>query len=193
MLQDHNKKQVEGSPFCLGNSLPCVKSYLRHLCPPSHARLTAFQGSLGDPRSNHVCTKVGFLPNQIGNTPTSGTNAPPFLWTSTLDCILYTSKLMTPPSRPLPPSKHSRSFLPSTASTFYTTKVTNGQFADNTFEKACHDSHQWLTFCGVNAHFQNGTAEHAIRGLFKSARKQLLHTCACWPAAIHFVLWLYAL
>jgi hypothetical protein len=45
----------------------------------------------------------------------------------------------------------------------------------------------------VNAHFQNGIAERAIRDLSESARKQLLHARACWPAAMHFALWPYAL
>mgnify|MGYP006201056313 CR=1 FL=1 len=39
----------------------------------------------------------------------------------------------------------------------------------------CEMSQQRLTFCGVNAHFQNGIAEKAIRDLSESARKQLLH------------------
>ncbi len=45
----------------------------------------------------------------------------------------------------------------------------------------------------MNAHFQNGIAERAIRDLSESARKQLLHVCACWPAVVHFALWPYAL
>jgi hypothetical protein len=45
----------------------------------------------------------------------------------------------------------------------------------------------------VNAHFQNGIAERAIRDLSESARKQLLHARACWPAAVHLSLWPYAL
>jgi len=48
-------------------------------------------------------------------------------------------------------------------------------------------------FCGVNAHFQNGIAERSIRDLSESARKQLLHARARWPAAVHFALWPYAL
>jgi hypothetical protein len=69
----------------------------------------------------------------------------------------------------------------------------NGQFADNAWKQSCKASRQRLTFCGVNAHFQNGIAEHAIRDLLESAHKQLLHACACWPAAVHFALWPYAL
>jgi hypothetical protein len=69
----------------------------------------------------------------------------------------------------------------------------NGQFADNAWKQSCEASHQRLTFCGVNAHFQNGIAEHTIWDLLDSARKQLLHACACWPAAVHFALWPYAL
>jgi hypothetical protein len=51
----------------------------------------------------------------------------------------------------------------------------NGHFCDNTFQQACHDARQQLTFCGVNAHFQNSIAERAIRDLLESAHKQLLH------------------
>ncbi len=54
-------------------------------------------------------------------------------------------------------------------------------------------SRQRLTFCRVNAHFQNEIAERAIRDLLESARKQLLHARAHWPAAVHFALWPYAL
>ena len=45
----------------------------------------------------------------------------------------------------------------------------------------------------MNAHFQNGIAEHAICDLSESARKQLLHASARWPAAVHLALWPYAL
>ena len=37
----------------------------------------------------------------------------------------------------------------------------NGRFADNAFKQSCEQSRQQLTFCGVNAHFQNGIAECA--------------------------------
>jgi hypothetical protein len=69
----------------------------------------------------------------------------------------------------------------------------NGRFADNAFKNSCSAKGQQLTFCGVNAHFQNGIAEKAIRDLQESARKQLLHARQQWPAAIHLALWPYAL
>jgi hypothetical protein len=69
----------------------------------------------------------------------------------------------------------------------------NGQFHDNAFQQACHDAQQKLTFCGINAHFQNGIAKQAICNLSESMHKQLLHARACWPKAVHFVLWPYAL
>jgi hypothetical protein len=50
----------------------------------------------------------------------------------------------------------------------------NGKFADNAFKNSCKQLRQRLTFCGVNAHFQNGIAEHAICYLSETARKQLL-------------------
>ena len=69
----------------------------------------------------------------------------------------------------------------------------NGRFYDNAFRASCEQGGQRLTFCGVNAHFQNGRAEKAIRDLSESARKQLLHAQARWPSAIHLSLWPYAL
>lgn len=35
----------------------------------------------------------------------------------------------------------------------------NGRFADNQLRKAVIERRQTLSFCGVNAHFQNGMAE----------------------------------
>ena len=32
----------------------------------------------------------------------------------------------------------------------------NGHFCDNAFQAECKQGGQRLTFCGVNAHFQNG-------------------------------------
>ncbi|KAL3827268.1 hypothetical protein ACHAXA_004743 [Cyclostephanos tholiformis] len=69
----------------------------------------------------------------------------------------------------------------------------NGRFADTAFKQSCEQNGQRLTFCGVNAHFQNGIAERAIRDLSESARKQLLHARHRWPAAVHVALWPYAL
>ncbi len=69
----------------------------------------------------------------------------------------------------------------------------NGQFADNAFKNSCSAKGQRLTFCGVDAHFQSGIAEKAIRDLQESARKQLLHARQRWPATIHLALWPYAL
>jgi hypothetical protein len=41
----------------------------------------------------------------------------------------------------------------------------SGQFADNAFKNSCSVKGQRLTFCGVNAHFQNSIAEKAIMDL----------------------------
>jgi hypothetical protein len=69
----------------------------------------------------------------------------------------------------------------------------NGRFQDNAFKQARHEARQQLTFCGVNAHFQNGIPERSIRDLSESAHKQQLHTRSCWPQAVHFALRPYAL
>jgi hypothetical protein len=69
----------------------------------------------------------------------------------------------------------------------------NGRFANSMFREACKSQRQKFTFYGVNAHFQNGIAERAIRDLSESAQKQLLHACQRWPQAISTALWPYAL
>jgi hypothetical protein len=69
----------------------------------------------------------------------------------------------------------------------------NGQFSGNAFKQAFHNQCQQLTFCGINAHFQNGIAKQAIWDICESARKQLLHAWAQWPQAVHFALWPYSL
>jgi hypothetical protein len=69
----------------------------------------------------------------------------------------------------------------------------NGIFADNKFRKAVNTSKQTLSFCGVNAHFQNGLAERRIRELQGSARTMLIHANRRWSSAIDAHLWPYAI
>ena len=71
----------------------------------------------------------------------------------------------------------------------------NGVFADKTFKAACHAAHQTSTFCGVNAHHQNGKAEKKkrIRDLRDSARSMLLLAQHNWPAAITANIWGFAM
>ena len=51
----------------------------------------------------------------------------------------------------------------------------NGRFQDKAFRNAIDEKRQQLTFCGVNAHFQNGIVEKRIRDLQDNARTMLLH------------------
>jgi hypothetical protein len=69
----------------------------------------------------------------------------------------------------------------------------NGRFADNLFLSAVKEMGQTISFCGVNAHFQNGIAEKRIRDLQESARTQIIFAKHRWPAAIEVALWPYAL
>ncbi|WP_317203594.1 hypothetical protein, partial [Janthinobacterium sp.] len=62
----------------------------------------------------------------------------------------------------------------------------NGRFADNKFRQAVNQVRgQTLSFCGVNAHFQNGVAERRIRELQDHARTMLIHSSKRWPTAIN--------
>jgi hypothetical protein len=69
----------------------------------------------------------------------------------------------------------------------------NGRFADNDFRQAVQGKRQTISFCGVNAHWQNGRAEKRIRDLTESARSMLLHAQRRWDDAITPNLWPYAL
>ncbi len=69
----------------------------------------------------------------------------------------------------------------------------NGHTTDNSFISHCSQRQQWLTYCRVNAQFQNSLAERAIRDITKGGRKQLLHAMARWPQVVDLVLWPYAL
>ena len=51
----------------------------------------------------------------------------------------------------------------------------NGRFADKGFIAACEAKNQCISYCGVNAHFQNGIAEKAIHDITEAASKALLH------------------
>jgi hypothetical protein len=69
----------------------------------------------------------------------------------------------------------------------------NGRFQDVRFKEDCANQGQLITFCGVNAHFQNGRAERKIRDLQDGARASLLHAMKRWPSAITINLWPYAM
>ncbi|KAI2513038.1 hypothetical protein MHU86_1329 [Fragilaria crotonensis] len=69
----------------------------------------------------------------------------------------------------------------------------NGRFAENKFMAAIKEAGQTITFCGVNAHFQNAVAERRIRTLQDQARTMLIHAQHRWPKAIDAHLWPYAL
>jgi hypothetical protein len=68
----------------------------------------------------------------------------------------------------------------------------NGRFAETVFMADVARRGQTISFCGVNAHFQNGKAERRIRLLQDMARSQLLHAMHRWPVAITTNLWPYA-
>lgn len=51
---------------------------------------------------------------------------------------------------------------------------------------------QTISFCGVNAHFENGVAERRIRELSDGARTSLIHAQSRWPKAISVHLWPFA-
>ena len=69
----------------------------------------------------------------------------------------------------------------------------NGRFADNAFINDCKAQRQGLSYCGVNAHFQNGIAEHRIRDLQEQTRTSMLYAMNKWKRMVLICLWPYAM
>ena len=69
----------------------------------------------------------------------------------------------------------------------------NGTFKSAAFLKEVTKHQQTISFCGVDAHHQNGTAEHRIRVLSDTARIQSLHAMTHDPKCVEPHLWPYAL
>ena len=69
----------------------------------------------------------------------------------------------------------------------------NGIFNARAWRTSCSESHQGLSFAGVNAHHQNGRAERRVRSLQDMARTMLVHANHRWPEAITANLWPYAI
>ncbi len=69
----------------------------------------------------------------------------------------------------------------------------NGRFQESLFTDDLKLNAQTITFCGVNAHHQNGIVERHNGTLTESARVMLLHAQRFWPEAISSLLWPFAL
>jgi hypothetical protein len=54
-------------------------------------------------------------------------------------------------------------------------RADNGIFAAKQWLDNCWDSHQGVTFAGVDSHHQNGRADRKIQSLQELGRCQLLH------------------
>lgn len=65
----------------------------------------------------------------------------------------------------------------------------NGLFDTRKFKLSIEQAGQSLTFCGVNAHHQNGKAERRIKDITEGARTALLHAVHRWPKAVDASLW----
>ena len=72
-------------------------------------------------------------------------------------------------------------------------RADNGRFADKEFVQSVREKQQTISYCGVNAHWQNGIAEKKIRDLQEAARVQIIHARSRWPKAVEPALWPYAI
>ena len=69
----------------------------------------------------------------------------------------------------------------------------NGRFTDKGFIQDCQKQHQGITYCGVNAHVQNGIAEKKIWDLQEQMRAMMLHALRKWSSMLSVHLWPYGL
>ena len=68
----------------------------------------------------------------------------------------------------------------------------NGIFRAKAWMNNCNQSHQAMSFAGVNAHHLNGMAERRIKELQDMARTMLIHANSRWSQCITANLWPYA-
>ena len=69
----------------------------------------------------------------------------------------------------------------------------NGRFANKGLIDNCQLNNQRLTYCGVNAHFQNGIAKKRIWDLQEATRTSLLFALHKWLRMLSIHLWPYAM
>ena len=69
----------------------------------------------------------------------------------------------------------------------------NGRFTDKDFIQDCQKQSQGLTYCGVNAQFQNGIVEKKICDLQEQTWTMMLHALCKWSLMLSIHLWPYGL
>ena len=69
----------------------------------------------------------------------------------------------------------------------------NGRFTDNAFITDCKAQRQGLSYCRVNAHFQNRIAECRIRDLQEQTRTSMLYAMNKRKRMILICLWPYTM
>jgi hypothetical protein len=67
------------------------------------------------------------------------------------------------------------------------------KFVDNAWKNSLDKENQGITYCSINAHWQNGIVERRIRDLKEQTRTMLLYAEHHWPDAVTTSLWLYAM
>ena len=65
----------------------------------------------------------------------------------------------------------------------------NRSFYTHKFKAKVATSNQTMSFCGFDAHHQNGKAENGVKDISICTKIMLLHASHVWPNAIHSSLW----
>ena len=69
----------------------------------------------------------------------------------------------------------------------------NGRFTDNALIADYNAQQQSLSYCGINAHFQNGITKRCIRDLQEETRTSMLYAMNKWKRMNFICLWPYAM
>lgn len=65
----------------------------------------------------------------------------------------------------------------------------NGLYGTKKFKASINTASQTISFCGLNAHHQNGKSENMIKDLTTNSRTSLIHAAHQWPDTIGNALW----
>ena len=71
-------------------------------------------------------------------------------------------------------------------------RADNGVFKSKDIMFDIEKQNQDISFCGVNAHHQNGVAERHIRTVVERGRTNFIHAATKWPKALPTDLWTFA-
>ena len=105
------------------------------------------------------------------------------------DCIFNFNQTSTESSQTVEANHKLEPFAENCGASIRHYHADNKTFTSQAFKESYIAAQKTQSFCGVNAHHQNGVAERKIKTVFSLARTMLFAAITKWPNNIHVGLW----